>query len=93
MTNWASKAQYDIAESYAREEKWEEAIEQYSIYVQSYFDEELQEKARIRLEEIKLYYAEEPKDMDEDHPDLINGAPGTPTLTNTPSNDTGGNTP
>ena len=93
MSNWASKAQYDVAESYAREENWEEAIEQYSIYVQSYFDEELQEKARKRLEEIKLYYAEEPKGMDEDHPDLINSAPGTPTLTNTPSNDTGANTP
>jgi hypothetical protein len=91
MTSWASKAQYDIAESYAREEKWEEAIEQYSIYVQSYFDEELQEKARIRLEEIKLYYAEEPKGLDED-PELINGDPGTPTLTDTPS-DTGANTP
>lgn len=87
MSNWASKAQYDIAESYAREKKWEEAIEQYTIFLQSYGDEELQKKARARLEEIKIQYAEESKQIEEDHPDLINGAPGAHTLTTTPTGD------
>jgi outer membrane protein assembly factor BamD len=94
MSNWASKAQYDIAESYAREKKWEDAIDQYTIFVQSYFDEELQEKAKKRLEEIRLYYAAEARKMQrDDSPDLINGTTGTPALIKTPSNEAGSSTP
>ncbi len=58
MSNWASRAQYEIAESYAREGKYREAIEQFDIFIQSFPDNELSSEAGKRLEDLRSNYAE-----------------------------------
>ena len=66
MSNWASRAQYEIAESYAREGKYSEAIEQYEIFIQSYPENELSEQAGKRLAELRTEY------------EALSGPPGLP---------------
>ena len=58
MSNWASRAQYEIAESYAKEEKLREAIEQFDIFIQSYSENELSAEAVKRLEYLRSIYVE-----------------------------------
>ncbi len=60
MSNWASRAQYEIAESYAREGKYREAIEQFDIFIQSFPGNELSEEAGKRLENLRSSYVEAP---------------------------------
>ena len=56
MSNWALRAQYEIAESYAREGKYSEAIEQFEIFIQSYPANELSTEAGKRLVELRTEY-------------------------------------
>lgn len=56
MSNWALRAQYEIAESYAREGKFSEAIEQFEIFIQSYPANELSAEAGKRLTELRTEY-------------------------------------
>lgn len=56
MSNWALRAQYEIAESYAREGKFSEAIEQFEIFIQSYPANELSAEAGKRLAELRTEY-------------------------------------
>ena len=58
MSNWASRAQYEIAESFAREGKYREAIEQFDIFIQSFPGNELSAEAGKRLENLRSNYAE-----------------------------------
>ncbi len=58
MSSWASRAQYEIAESYAREGKYREAIEQFDIFIQSFPDNELSAEAGKRLESLRSSYVE-----------------------------------
>ena len=58
MSNWASRAQYEIAESYAREGKLGEAIDQYEIFLQSYPENERSAEAGERLEYLREIYVE-----------------------------------
>ena len=58
MSNWASRAQYEIAESYAREGKYPEAVEQFEIFIQSFPGNELSAEAGKRLEELRSNYVE-----------------------------------
>ena len=58
MSNWASRAQYEIAESYAREGKYREAIEQFEIFIQSFPGNELSAEAGKRLESLRSNYVE-----------------------------------
>lgn len=60
MSNWASRAQYEIAESYAREGKFREAIEQFDIFIQSFPDNELSAEAVERLEDLRSENVEPP---------------------------------
>lgn len=61
MSNWASRAQYEIADSYAKEGKYREAIEQFEIFIQSYPENERSAEAGKRLSELKTGY-EAPSD-------------------------------
>ena len=56
MSNWALRAQYEIAESYAKEGKYSEAIEQLEIFIQSYPENELSAEASKRLAELRTEY-------------------------------------
>ncbi|MYA76853.1 MAG: outer membrane protein assembly factor BamD, partial [Gemmatimonadetes bacterium] len=56
MSNWASRAQYEIADSYAREGKYREAIEQFEIFIQSYPENERSAEAGKRLSELREAY-------------------------------------
>ncbi len=58
MSNWASRAQYEIAESYAREGKYREAMEQFEIFIQSFPENDLSEEAGKQLERLRSLYAE-----------------------------------
>ena len=69
MSNWASRAQYEIADSYAREGKYREAIEQFEIFIQSYPENERSAEAGKRLSELRNDY---------EVPTGQPGAPGQP---------------
>ncbi len=79
MSNWASEAQYEIAESYAREGKLREAIEQYEIYIQSYPENERSAEAGYRLEDLRRIYVELP--VSPEPPSVESGADETPVST------------
>lgn len=64
MSNWASRAQYEIAESYAREGKLREAIEQFDIFIQSYSENEFSAEAVKRLEYLRNNYVESPEPVE-----------------------------
>ena len=63
MSSWASQAQFEIADSYARQGKIKEAIEQFNIFIQSYSENELSETAIKRLEALERdFSASSPND-------------------------------
>ena len=62
MSNWASQAQYEIAESFRREGKPGEAIEQFEIFIQSYPENEYSAEAQVRLGELRSTYVPPPDD-------------------------------
>ncbi len=80
MSNWASRAQYEIAESYAKEGKLREAIEQFDIFIQSYSENELSAEAVRRLEFLRSTYVELPELSNETSP-VESGADYTPSST------------
>ena len=53
MSNWASQAQFEIADSYVNEGDFQEAIKQFEIFVQSYSGNPLSAEAIKRLELLK----------------------------------------
>ncbi len=60
MSNWAWRAQYEIADSYAREGDHRAAIEQFEIFIQSYPENELSAEAVKRLSDLREDYVAPP---------------------------------
>lgn len=56
-SNWAPIAQFEIAESYAREKKFEDAIQRFTLFIQSYPGHKLWPDAKLQLEKAKLLAA------------------------------------
>ena len=56
-SNWASVAQYEIAASYAGEKKWDDAIQRFTLFIQSYPGHVLWPEAKLQLEKLKLLAA------------------------------------
>ena len=75
MSNWATRAQYEIAESYAKEGKYREAIEQYEIFIQSYPENELSAEAGKRLTDLR---SDHPAPSGPPGPSDTPGSPGSP---------------
>lgn len=63
---WAQLARYELAESYAREKKWEDAIVHYRVFLQLYPDHELAPRVDQRLEEVVAELARESPDTSVD---------------------------
>jgi len=58
MSSWASQAQYDMAESFAREGRIGEAIEQFELFLMSFPENERTDEARERLEALRQVYTQ-----------------------------------
>lgn len=62
-STWSSIAQFEIAESYAKEKKYEEAIQRFTLFIQSYPGHALWPEANIQLEKVKLLAAQPSSEM------------------------------
>lgn len=84
-SSWATPARFEIAESYAQEKNWQDALMQFEVFLELYPKHELAPKASLRLDEIKSQLAQQSPEAPEGADRTKTAADRMKTTTDRPS--------